>query len=358
VYQPVEGGQQRGSPRERLAELRRVDSPLAFDAFDDGGLAGLANVDRFDRTFRSPGAGDAQGSQPPFVADATRLACGDHRVIGVDPCRQVPQPLAAPSSSGRDFAPQHHELQQLGDVAVCSSIRSTPTAPCKCPEDHARSAAPRSQADQGCPDDRRRWPSPSRGGAPASRAAPRPRATRPSPRDRAPGLRWAGSSPGTRATSGPRAQQPTRSIARSTGLYGRRVGHQAQRAGRLGDSPREVHVAVAQSRQLVRQEAHVNARPAQVDVRMLVRGIGQFADPAHQLRPRRVGRRRDHALAPNARTRQSASSSDSWNCFPVILLSMGPPVIARPWFTSQPYDPKGMVSAGVNLDRPEHWVLR
>jgi hypothetical protein len=67
---------------------------------------------------------------------------------------------------------------------------------------------------------------------------------------------------------------------------GRRVGHQVHRAGRLGDSPREVHVAVAQSRQLMRQEAHVYALPAQVGVRMMIRGIGQFADPAHQLRPR------------------------------------------------------------------------
>jgi hypothetical protein len=79
---------------------------------------------------------------------------------------------------------------------------------------------------------------------------------------------------------------------------GRRVGHQAHRAGRLGDSPREVHVAVAQSRQLMRQEAHVYALPAQVGVRMMIRGIGQFADPAHQLRPRCVRRRREPRARP------------------------------------------------------------
>ncbi|HEY6310011.1 MAG TPA: hypothetical protein VIY52_04300 [Streptosporangiaceae bacterium] len=110
--------QQRRSPRERLAQQGRINSPRALDPFDHSRFPGLAHVRWLDPAFRPTGAGDAQGLQPPLVAEAQRLICGDHRVIGVDPVRRVPQPVAAAAARDRDLAPQHHELQQRSDVAV------------------------------------------------------------------------------------------------------------------------------------------------------------------------------------------------------------------------------------------------
>ena len=82
------------------------------------GSPGLPHVGLLDPVFRPPCAGDAQGAQPPLVADAQRLLRRDHRLIGVDPFCQVPQPVPALAPGDRDLAPPHHVLQQLRDVAV------------------------------------------------------------------------------------------------------------------------------------------------------------------------------------------------------------------------------------------------
>ena len=86
--------------------------------FDDGRLARLAHVDRLHRALRPAGPGDAEGAQPPLVTGAPRLLGGDDRVVGVDPRRQIPQPLPSLPAGDRDLAPLHHEVEQLLDVAV------------------------------------------------------------------------------------------------------------------------------------------------------------------------------------------------------------------------------------------------
>jgi len=72
------------------------------------------------------------------------------------PRRQVPEPVTALATSDRNLASRHHELQQLGDGAIVGPTRECPglgTAICKI---HVTAAGQRTQADPGCPDDRRR----------------------------------------------------------------------------------------------------------------------------------------------------------------------------------------------------------
>src|SRR5258708_33426144 len=96
VDEPVERRQQRRAPGERLAQQTWIDPPRALDALDDGLFASLAHVHGLDRALWSPGAGDAQGAQPPLVADGQRLARGDDRASRRDASGQGPQPGAAP----------------------------------------------------------------------------------------------------------------------------------------------------------------------------------------------------------------------------------------------------------------------
>jgi hypothetical protein len=98
----------------------------------------------------------------------------------------------------------------------CSSIRTTPRARHTCPEARARSVGLRNRAGRGCPGGTHRWPSPSRGGMSANPVATRARASRPSRHERAPGVRWAGSSPATRSASGSEVPLPNRLATRTT----------------------------------------------------------------------------------------------------------------------------------------------
>ena len=118
VDEPVERRQQRGAPRERTTQQRRVDAPLAFHAVDDGGLTHLAHIPRFHRALQRAGSGDAERAEPPLVARALRLLEGDDRTVGVDARREVPQPLRSLPARDRDLAPRHHEVEHLLDVAV------------------------------------------------------------------------------------------------------------------------------------------------------------------------------------------------------------------------------------------------
>ncbi len=52
------------------------------------------------------------------LRDPQRLLGRDDRVVGIDPRRQVPQPLPSLPAGDRDLAPLHHEVEQLLDVAV------------------------------------------------------------------------------------------------------------------------------------------------------------------------------------------------------------------------------------------------
>ena len=119
VDEPVERREERRPPLEVVAERTGIDAPLALHALDDGGLAGLADVDRLDRHGRRLLAGDAERGEPALVL---RAVCLVHRrdddAGGVDPLRQVPQTLAPGAPGDRDLAAQHEELEHLGHVAV------------------------------------------------------------------------------------------------------------------------------------------------------------------------------------------------------------------------------------------------
>jgi hypothetical protein len=72
--------------------------------------------------------------KPPLVADAARLIGRNHAIIWIYPRRQVPEPVTALPTSDRNLASRHHELQQLGDVAIVGPTRECPglgTAICK-----------------------------------------------------------------------------------------------------------------------------------------------------------------------------------------------------------------------------------
>ncbi|HEY2267909.1 MAG TPA: hypothetical protein VGI96_35190, partial [Streptosporangiaceae bacterium] len=106
---------------KRLAqpgELHRVNPPRPLDPFDHGLLPGLAHIGGLDRALRSPGAGDAERPQPPFVPDKPGRGRGHDRAGRVDPRRQVPQPVPAAPPGHGDLTPQHHVLEQLADVPV------------------------------------------------------------------------------------------------------------------------------------------------------------------------------------------------------------------------------------------------
>ena len=95
-----------------------------------GGLACLAHVQWLDRKLLSPGAGDAQGAQPPLVADPQRLLHGHDRVVWVDAGRQVPQPVVAlaPGNGdllvmgGRTQAEWEHSVPPVGGRATAPRI--------------------------------------------------------------------------------------------------------------------------------------------------------------------------------------------------------------------------------------------
>ena len=114
-------------PRRAPWRMLSLGSTVWAPFGDHGWRPGLAYVGWLDRAFRSAGAGDAQRAQPPLVADARRLLGGDDRVTGIDPLGEIPQPLAAAASGDGHLAALHHELQQLGDVAV---VRPSGGLPC------------------------------------------------------------------------------------------------------------------------------------------------------------------------------------------------------------------------------------
>lgn len=90
VDQPVERGQQGDPPRDRLIQPERIDPPFAPDTLDH---RQLADVDAVDRALQPAGSGDTQGTQQPLAAGPQRLVDGDDQVVGIDPRRQVPQPV-------------------------------------------------------------------------------------------------------------------------------------------------------------------------------------------------------------------------------------------------------------------------
>jgi hypothetical protein len=72
-------------------------------------------------------------------------------------------------------------------------------------------------------------------------------------------------------------------------LRGGRVGGYAQRPRRCRDPPGQLDVALAQPVDLVRLQPHGDARVPQVDVGVVVRGVGQWADQVNELDARREG---------------------------------------------------------------------
>ena len=106
-------------PSKSLAELRRVDAPLALHALDHRGLAGLADVDRLHRHRPRLRPGDAERGEPALVLEPLGFLDGwDDRVGGIDALRHVPETLAPDSAGDRHLAAVHQDLQHLGDVAV------------------------------------------------------------------------------------------------------------------------------------------------------------------------------------------------------------------------------------------------
>src|SRR5262249_52153465 len=88
-----------------------------LDALHNGRFPGLGHVPGLDHALRSPGPGDAESTETALVALTQRLIRGDYGVVGVDPLRQVPQPVAT-APGDRDLAAHHHELEHLAGVAV------------------------------------------------------------------------------------------------------------------------------------------------------------------------------------------------------------------------------------------------
>src|SRR5205085_4877811 len=103
VDEPVERRQQRGSPLEAVAEIPRVDAPLAFHSLDDGRLAGLADVDRLHRHRSRLRPRDSERREPPLILQALRLlGRWDLDTGRIDALRQIPEPLPPHASRARD----------------------------------------------------------------------------------------------------------------------------------------------------------------------------------------------------------------------------------------------------------------
>src|SRR5204863_3789117 len=91
VDETVERRQQRRAAQEVAVQIRGIEAPLALDAFDYGGLTGLADVDRLHRHRSGFRSGDAERGQPALVLPTPGLLDGRDGEVGrVDALGEVP----------------------------------------------------------------------------------------------------------------------------------------------------------------------------------------------------------------------------------------------------------------------------
>ncbi len=127
--EPVQRGQQRGAPHERLAqtvELVRVDLPRPAHTLHDGHLAHRTDIVRLTRSLHGLGASHPECGQPAPSPLGQRLVDGHGRRLREDPTRQVPLPLAPLAADHGNLAARFHEVEHPLGVLVVGPPGRTP----------------------------------------------------------------------------------------------------------------------------------------------------------------------------------------------------------------------------------------